>query len=195
MAANSIDLCTLDEVHSYINIRSNVTADDGLLQRLITGVSQYWLTRTGRASLNRLVDYVERYDGNDKDLMILNQFPVETISEVLVDNFSVSQSTDYLQPGWLINQNKTGVILLGTRTLFWAGRMNIRVSYQAGYASVPYDVNEAVIKQVAQMYKRKSTIDEASMIIGQGEGQTTYRNWAVPPEVEQIIQAYRRYWP
>src|SRR5208282_2289385 len=51
-AANSIDLVTLDDVKSWLDIDETNTDDDGLLQILITGFSRYVLNRTGMDSFS-----------------------------------------------------------------------------------------------------------------------------------------------
>jgi hypothetical protein len=189
-----IDLCQLADVKAYIGIAPTATADDALLASLITGASQYWLTRTCRGSLSSIQNYTERYDGTGRDELLLNYFPVTAVLSLQINGNPISQSTDYFQSGWVLNAQGTGVVLLGSRW-FWRGRLNILVNYQAGYSEVPLDVEEAVRKQVAVNYKRKSVTDEASIALPQGGGTTSFRSWSIPPEVEDVIERYRRLTP
>jgi hypothetical protein len=78
---------------------------------------------------------------------------------------------------------------------FQYGRLNIAVDYDAGYDTTPDDVQEAVIKQVAVKYTRRKNTDQESVALPGTGGTTRFRSWELPPEVECVIQAYRRLWP
>lgn len=202
MAANPIDLTTLADVKTYLGITAT-SSDDTELQNLITGASQYWLTRTGRASLNSVVTVAnERYDGNGRDTLMLRQWPIQSVTSLTVNGFSVPASPDYIQYGYVIDQRQTAIVILGAGTYggggygvnFCYGRLNVNVSYTAGYSATPLDVAEAVIKQVAQNYKRRRTTDEEMISIPQTGGTTRLRDWSIPPECLEVLNAYRRWW-
>src|SRR4051812_30653777 len=116
MAANPIDLITLADAKAYLKIKTAATGDDVFIQSLITGISQYWLTRTCRISLSSVATITrERYNGTNKDTLMLRQFPIRTVPELLVDGMPISESTDYMQPGWVINPERNAIVLIGTR--------------------------------------------------------------------------------
>ena len=195
MPANAIDLCQLADVKAYLGIPANAAGDDTTIQEMITGASQYWLTRTCRGSLNSVATYTERYDGPGKDQLFLNYFPVKSVTSLTIDGQPISPSPDYLQDGWVLNNEATGVVLLGGRNYFWWGRLNVAITYQAGYSETPFDIAEAVKKQVAVNYKRRSTTDQSSIALPQGGGTTSLRGWELPPEVESVLERYRRLTP
>lgn len=200
---NPIDLCALADVKSYLGIGTGSTSDDAILARQITGVSQYWLTRTCRSSLNSVQSFSERYNGNGKDTLPLRQWPIVSVSSLTVDALSVPASPDYIQPGWVIDAHKTALVIIGAGVYgngFYAvnfnpGRLNVSVGYTAGYSATPWDVQDAAIKQVGIWYRRRKTLDEDSVTIPQAGGTLRHRSWEVPPEIERVIQAYRRLWP
>jgi len=66
---------------------------------------------------------------------------------------------------------------------------NISIAY--GYNGVPADIQEAMNKFVWQNYKRRQTTDEKSRIVP-GTGTVTYRDWVMAPEVDRVIQSYKR---
>ncbi len=205
---NPIDLCALSDVKQYIGIGltqagSPITADDPVLQGGITSASQYWLTRTCRASLNAIRTYTERRDGNGRDTILLKQWPVRSVSAVVVDGMTVPASTQYASGGYVINEAQTGLVIIGAGAYgngqypvpFAWGRLNIAVTYTAGYAGVPWDVLQAVVKHVAINYKRRSTTDLASNNLPGGGGSTTFRSWVMPEECQMVLESYRRLWP
>ena len=80
--------------------------------------------------------------------------------------------------------------------LFTPGIGNVQVSYSAGYTRCPYDLQEACFKAVAINYRRKEYIDLASKSLSAGAGVSgtiSYRHWALPPEIEAVINHYARY--
>ncbi len=189
MAANPIDLTTLADVKLYLGIKTTETADDAILQSLITGASQYWLDRTVRGSLNSVENYDERYNGNGKQELMLRYYPIVDIALLSVGPFTIPRSADYQQFGWALNDQRDTVILIASA--FVGGLRNVHVAYSAGFEETPYDVAEAVTKQVGVNYRRRKTIDQDSLALPEGGGTTRWRSWEVPPEVERIIQIYK----
>lgn len=88
---------------------------------------------------------------------------------------------------------KDTTYILGVNGIGFArGIQNIQVAYTAGYPATPLDVTMAVTKQVAITYKRRSWVDQKSIILPQGGGTTTYRDWELPPDIEHVLQLYTR---
>jgi hypothetical protein len=182
---------------------------DSILASMITGASQYWLTRTGKASLNSVGSYSERYDGSGSRRQFLRNTPILSVSSLQFvlggAAVTISPSPDAVQPGFVIDQGGKSLALIGYPLGSWTGIgigwpridrfpegvQNIAVSYTAGFASTPFDVMDKVTQQVAVNYKRTSWIDQASQVLNES-GTASYRSWEVPPEVERVIQAYTR---
>jgi hypothetical protein len=66
---------------------------------------------------------------------------------------------------------------------------NVVIAY--GYNGIPADIQEAMNKFVYQNYNRRKTVDEKSKVIT-GSGTVTYWGWAMAPEVDRVIQQYKR---
>lgn len=71
---------------------------------------------------------------------------------------------------------------------------NINVQYTAGYAGVPFDLAEMAMRVVGQNFKRRQWIDLASKTLSAqgGSGTTRYRDWALSPMDELVLQNYKR---
>lgn len=191
LVPNPIDLATLADVRAYAGSNDPTkNGDDPLLQSLITGISQYWLTRTGRGSLNSVVTHNERYSGNGKDSLMLRYYPIVSVVSLSIDEEEQAPSPDYQQAGFVIDSTIDSIVLIGGD--FGYSKLSVAVSYTAGYAQVPWDIADAVRKQVAINFKRKGTLDQGTVNYPQTGGMTSYRSWEVPPEVERVIQSYRR---
>jgi hypothetical protein len=201
------DLVELDDVKSWLGIESTNTDDDGILQLLISSFSRYVLNRTGQSSFTSVNPYVEIYDGNNASRLFLRNCPIVSILSIIVGNYTIPQSAGLTNSGWYIDPSAKAVALRWNTSGFqisaqtiWPGRFsrgqgNIQVSYTAGYASVPFDLQEAVMEAVAINYERKDWIDLASKTLSSGQGvagTTRYRDWFMPPGIERIIEHYSR---
>ena len=205
-AQNLNNLVQLSDVKNWLNIELNNTDDDGLLQILITGFSQYVINRTGIKSFTQVNSYSEIYNGNGANRMFLKNYPIQTVSSVQVGAYNVLQSTGLLYPGWFIEQDQKsiairyaggGYFMVPYSTFpqkFTRGTGNVQVNYTAGYTSVPADLYECAMKVCAINMKRQSWLDIASRALsaGSGSGHVAYRSWSRPPEVEEVLRYYQR---
>lgn len=151
------DLTTFAAVNSWLI--GGASADEAVISSAITGYSAYILTRTGRSYLGGFRTYVERYDGNGSDLLMLRNYPVLSASAVVVNGQAIPQTPDYIQPGYGIDQSgsQAAIVMVGQGGggqyntagqspwseggnyvgrrggyRFYEGRQNVAVTYVAG---------------------------------------------------------------
>ena len=215
----AIDLTTLQAVKDYLATDqaaivdpTAANADDLKIQAIITGLSQYWLTQTGRNTLNSIESYgPEFYDGPGGAILFLENWPLQSVSALSIDNVNVPQSTAVAVPGWVVQgnnplQRKSIALRAGgagglVTTVgypvrfvyrFNMGIQNVSVTYTAGYDGIPNDVFEAVTWQAAQAYKRREQINLESMNMGGGAGSANYVKWDWTPEVRGTLNSYKK---
>lgn len=131
---------TLDEVKTFLGIAG--TADDDLLEALIDNASSF-IDNDCRRRL-KATDYDSAvtadqencwYDGDASRILILRQYPVNSVSSLVVSGATIDAAsvTDYYgSTGYVIYQSR-GHLFYGSG--FAAGIKNVRVSYNAGYAT------------------------------------------------------------
>lgn len=136
--------------------------------------------------LNRdleVLDYAELYDGTDSPGLILNQYPINSVSKIEVydgldGNTEVwdelTQGTDYER--LIIPTGK--FILLMDGLNFPIGMQNIRVTYNAGYSAIPLEIQQACKKLMllyyGQIKKTKSLGISSVSQSNVASGTTTY---------------------
>lgn len=213
---NAIDLTCVDAVTSYLQLNAGAAIvtqqaaqyDDDLIQGMITGLSQHWLTQTSRASLNTTEDIVEIYDGNNSYHIFTDNWPINSVASVLINNYSIPTSANVTAYGWFIERSTKSIAIRpggagggqavtvgfgpGNPATFWKGIGNVTLSYNFGYDGTPFDVHEAVTWQVAQAYRRREHIEKKSISMGAGAGQTTYFDWEWSPDVMRVLNSYKR---
>lgn len=138
------DLTTLAEVKSWLNI--STSGDDVILSRLISSTSQYiqsWLNRQFTVASG-----TEVYNGVGTQQLALRNYPVVSVSAVVVDGISIPQSSDGVRSGFVYDSKM--VYLIGYQ--FTRASQNIKVTYTWGYQqnnelaaipAVPYQISAA----------------------------------------------------
>jgi hypothetical protein len=181
------DLTTLDAVKAFLGVVN--TDDDQLLQRLITQCSASVGNYLNRNLLT--ASYTEQYDGNNNLRLMLPQTPVTAVTSLKIQGQVIPQSSDGVTiPGY--DFDRYSVFLIGY--VFYDGIQNIAVSYTAGYATVPYDVEEAVVEFVSDRYRLKGRIGEKSKSLPQG-GSVSYDTAYMSDKVKGSLSNYKRLIP
>jgi hypothetical protein len=182
-------LTTLANVKGWLGLPdSNVNADD-LLTRLITAASaviESFLSRT-----IGVTTYTQRFSGlgANSQVQVLPQYPVTSVSSVVIDGVNISAVSGPGAPGY--DFDDYAVYLIGYE--FTRGKLNVSITWQAGYATVPEDIAQACIELIGSKFKGKDRIDEISKVI-QGM-QVNFRINDFSPAVKSALLPYRRIAP
>ncbi len=180
------DLTTLANVKQWVNV-SNST-DDALLTRLITSVSNFmqsWLNR----QLNPAT-YSDVNDGTGGQRMMLTNYPVTAVTSLTVDGIPVPASSSPTSPGYTFDQY--GVTLRGGY-YFGSGLQSVSVTYTAGYASMPVEIEQACIELVSLRYAERLRPGVTSRSLG-GEN-VAYSSAGISNSVSELLQQYKKVIP
>jgi len=103
MPPGTDDLCVLADLKAWLNIQSS--AEDAVLQNLITRGSLQMLRWMSR---NHIIatSYTENRDGNDALIMLPRNFPLVTVSAVMVNGISIPGAADQVSPGYVFDARK-----------------------------------------------------------------------------------------
>jgi hypothetical protein len=194
------DLCALADLKAWLNIQT--TTEDVLLQNLITRGSLQMLRWMSRDHIIATA-YTENRDGNDALFMLPRNFPLISVSNVTVNGIAISAASDQVSAGFVFDTRK--IMLRGGSSSFYSlgpyssqyqyrftrGFQNVQIVYQAGYASVPSDLQQAAIEGFAYVYRRRTHIGEDS---NSASGQVTisFSKEMLPLSVQMTLQQYTR---
>lgn len=175
------DLTSLANVKTWLGVTTST--DDTLLSRLISAGSDYiqaWLNRD-----LTLQTYASYRDGGDGTRMMFRNYPVVSVTQVKIDNLlipaSVAGSNGYVY-------TETSLSLIGYR--FTRGYSNVFLNYQAGYSSIPNEIEQACIELVSLRYKDRDRIGISSKTLA---GETiTFTAKDFSDAVETTLKQYRR---
>jgi hypothetical protein len=177
------DLTTLANVQQYSNVGAGV--DTALLTRMITALSAFVQSYLGRTIASG--NYTDTKDGLDTQRVLFSNYPVSAVSAVLVDGLVIPAATVPVKAGW------TGYVWTPTQIAlqgysFTRGYSNVSLSYTAGFAATPPDLEEAVLEIIDLRYKQRDRTGYVSKSIG-GETVTFFIK-DMPASAVSILEQY-----
>lgn len=193
MAVWQYALCSLADLKAYLKISGN--EQDTFLEGLVDSASGAIETFCGRKLKSRTYTD-EKYDGDGTmSVLILKQYPVSMVDSLYDDPKGVFGSNTLVDPNSYRLYGEAGIIKL-ISGVFSAGTQNIKVTYTAGYVTIPYELNLAC-KILAADYYFKAPAGKGRQGIkterlAQGQGDISFQQKEIPPEVVALLRPYRR---
>jgi hypothetical protein len=184
------DLTTLANVKEWLG-QQNVTANDALLSRLISACSEYMQTLMSRTIA--LSSYAEIRNGMGMDAMMVKNTPLVSVAALTIDGVAIPPrpALGPASSGYGYTFDDQVVYLSGYR--FNWGRQNVTISYDAGFATTPPDLEQACIDIIGDWFKYRDRIGKSSESI---EGQSiSFANQQIPVRTMGVILAYKRVSP
>ena len=194
-----MDLTTLQNVKDYLGVPIASQADDLFLAALISRASALCEKYCDRV-LGQATYTDEEYDGRDSDSIWLKQYPVASVANVKIDG-SLLAASDYVlykdqgrirkKSGNFAGSNIDSAGVLSDARA--PGVRNVTVTYTAGYATIPLDLEQAVIELVKRKYQHRQKGDEniVSRTLPGGES-VSYSVADLLPETKMVLDMYRR---
>ncbi len=193
MAKEEYSLTNLSKIKSFLGIDD--TDSDELFNDLINSISDFIENFCGRRFISTVYevaegsDTAEYFDGDDiVENIYLKNYPITELSKVEYNSgtFSTPDWHEYDADDYSYDA-KAGIITFegGVR----GGKQNIRVSYTAGYETIPHDIELAANKLIAKSFnKRKS-----EGVTGEGAGGANI-NWGdfVSEDIKAILDKYEK---
>ena len=185
------DLTTLADVAARLEQEPGQGAliadtDGAEIGRLITAISVEVETIASREFTLRTHD--ETYDGRGGTRLQLRHWPITAVASVIVGATAVPAGSS-VRAGWYHDERR--VLLTGYR--FARGAANVRVVYDAGFATAPADLRRAVTEIVAVRYRERPHTGISSQTSVQ---QTTnYIAQDLPADVLRVVHGYSRVTP
>jgi hypothetical protein len=175
------------------------SAADTLIGTLITQASAFIATFTDR-SFTGAVARTEIRNGPGGTELFLAEGPVTAITftsssdtGLAIDNRPIPAQPADGQPGYFLVDN--GLLCL-SGYVFTRGKRNVRVKYQAGYASIPKDIEQACIELVVAAYKRVPR-DPGVETLTEPKSGVVHRFSVndLPAYAQRVIDQYRKVVP
>ncbi len=209
-------LTTLASVKEFMGITD--TSQDARLESLIDSITDQIEGMCGGRRFALETQTEELHDGGE-DKVFLNNFPIVVPPTILVERrtgnistpswvaFTADEFVPYLKAGYLqffgrtpgkhFHNNDASIFATPTLT---EGHRNIRVTYDAGFAVIPFDLELLANQMVSSAFNRSSSVGikkesvEGASVEYFGEQQSTQVHTSLLTlEQQMVINKYRRY--
>lgn len=155
-------LTTRAEFKSYAGITN--TKWDTVIDALITQASAAIERECNR--IFGVTSYTEQYDGTDTALVLtLRQYPVVSVTDVRDDAAREFAATSVIDSTNYYVDTAAGIIRFDGWRL-QRGYGNIRVTYSAGYSTVPSDIQLACHKLMGAFFNQRRDDGQATAALG-----------------------------
>lgn len=189
MALNANALTTLNMAKTYLKIPLAETSQDALVEFFINAASELIERETDRKLKAQSV--VDTLHGRSSNMVMLSQWPVNSITELRIDNSSdfTESSTLIDADEYRIGDDKNTLVILSQT--FPKGYNNIRVTFNAGYSTIPSDLEHSCLWMVFYYHKMRIAEDIGRSSRSKGDESTSMIQEA-PAEVKNTILRYKR---
>jgi hypothetical protein len=188
MALNANALVSLATTKDHMEIPSANTSQDIRLERLINTASTMIENQCSRKLKQTTV--TEYQDGRGSDRILLREYPASKPSALYIDNDwawgadTLIDSTSYD----ILNDSE---VILASGLYFRSGRRNIKITYQAGFSTIPDDLVQAALMLVEYMYA--ATNDRRIGVSSKSKnGEQVYFKDGIPQFVLAMLEPYER---
>ena len=180
------------------NLKERLGSDPGedafltnLLARATTSI-ETWL---GRGVIQ--ATYTEYPDGNGTEWLSLRQGPLISVTSVATADWSshtVNTTSSLTDGTWLgygdEDDWKLPAKIRSNGGAFTTGRKNYQVVYAAGWAAVPYDIEQACLDVCVWMFNMRRSVAESSKDVGAG-AQAFRQHNEMMEMLEQLLGHYK----
>lgn len=187
---DATELCTLADCKTLLAL---TTSNEEALLTIIKNNVEAWVkTFCGRDFI--VTAYTEYHDGDGSAQLRVDQRPIVSISSIysdpalLYEAASLIPSTDYVTDP---RGRTLGYVELN-QYRFLKGRKATKISYSAGYSTIPYDLSMAVKLIVCKQYKVISKKMFAEQTQQAGDMVVTLTPDSFPKDAMEILRGFRR---
>lgn len=179
-------LATLADLKRYLSISGgNVDAElTALLDACSAMIEREMARQVTRGTRT------ERRHGNGLNMLQLRDAPIVSVASLTIDGQAIQNADSNNGVGYLFSGSQ---LFLTGGPMFCRGTLNVSVTYDAGYETVPADLAHAVIETAAQAFKEKDWIGYQSKSLG-GETVSFLRS-AMPDSARRVVATYARTYP
>ena len=183
-------LVTLAQVKAHLDIvGTNVNQDNKLT--LFQAAAESWFYSYIQRVRIEAGSVTEYQHGDQANTIMLIEYPIISVTELRVDSERVftDPSTLIATTDYAIGEDSNCIILYNSR--FPRGFNNIKITYVAGYATVPAEIKLAVLWLTEWFYLNNNRKDMGRTSMGkQDENVGVLAD--MPPMIKQILDLHIR---
>lgn len=206
--ANPGDLVTLPVALAWLGTIDQPDVVPGLISAVSTTIQNFVGYQFAQAS------YTRTFNGNASDKMLLPDRPVVSVTSVTIEGIPIQAGTPVPKPGFRfdgkfvylagnLGHGIDGGLRGGYGGRFVRGVQNVTIVYQAGYATIPFDVMQACLTWLGAAFALSDSTTNNPAVTDIKAGDTAMKFGAyittldgsvvlMPPGVAAALIPYRR---
>lgn len=181
------ELATLDEIKAYHGMTGSAAEIDDELEAIRDRVSKIFETYCDRVFDS--ATYTEYYDGGGRNMLVLKHYPITSITSIY-DDSDWGWGADYLVASGTYRIKDDRIVMYKTGYTFYDYNQNIKITYVAGYSTVPADLKHACITETIRSYIHRKHVDEVSKSLA--DGSISYTSKEFLPMTLAVLDKYFR---
>ena len=169
-----MSLVSLSDLKTYLDITS--TDYDTLLGNIKDGVEKLFIDISGNPI--EQADYETTVYADNIKLILLPVYPVNSVASIKVDDTTIDLDNYevYSEEGYIrFDFNVKGKVV---------------ISYNAGYSTIPMDIQEVVKQQTGLFFRNRGNIGQKSVTVG---NETITQEIGILPVFIEVARRYRTY--
>jgi uncharacterized phiE125 gp8 family phage protein len=183
------------DVKTFMKIATLDLTWDTLIDSLIPQVEAYVDKVTNRVLAG--AEHVDYYDGDDSDALILEKYPVKSVTSIYIDPDRAYGADTLIASSSYSVYTKEGTIRFDVGISLLYGFKAVKVTYKAGYdadgttyTQIPADLKLAIVKYVTA----EVMLDQMKInVIRSADGEVLEdRPSRYKKEAEKVFALYRR---
>lgn len=185
MALQANALITLQEAKDHLGITGS--SYDDRLEDLINGASDF----SDRYTNNNIVEdtYTDvLYDGNNSDFLLIPVTPLTAVASLYIDGSRIFDASSLVDTDDYDIRDQVGIVLFDGRK-FTHGKHTVKVTYTAGYSTVPETIKLAV-KLWVEYYFRLTDSKNLGLKSYSQQGDNYSRDPGLPKEIMELLDPF-----
>lgn len=184
-----LDLVTLQEYKNYAGLTS--TTQDTAIKAIIPKVSELVKSICRRAFVDYVDDAkVEVFKGGE--LLSLAEYPIVSVDSV---EYSADYGANYIIltefTDWVLDQSAANIMPTPNLGVFPYGLNAYKVTYYAGYETLPVDLKLAVLDLISYYLKNDSAVHNSGAPRGNTVQVQYIMSTALPSNIQRILDLYK----
>ena len=182
------NLCSLAELKLFVGIATSDETLDTQLEEYINGAS--WLLKEETKRFLKAQSITEYHDGTGSYVIMLRHRPVNSVTTLHSDSARSFGSTTLIDSDDYQVYTNGGYIVVTDAGLDVGARV-IKVVYNGGYSTIPYDLKMAAIELATYWYEKFKShrVGLKSVSSASNAGSDTYAE-DMPGAVKKAITRY-----
>jgi len=185
-------LTSLENVKLFLGITD--ADDDTLLGEILEGVSSAIETDLGRPIALGTYSEIFDIDNDYTDEINLKNYPVNSVVALTDNGVLLTHNTHYYWTtyGYIMRLPKSS--MLNESGYFTVGARKVEVTYVAGYAEIPSDIQLITKKIVGQVYENREGGSFQHEKIGDYSYSLLETAAVADSFLDRVLKRYRRIW-